>query len=173
VKETAILALAPWVYQALRRRDYRRAGAYAAAIVPYALWCVWVRVRVGEFPFLAHTISRSKAIGPPLAGLHYVLVHHTTEYANVVTAVLLTVVACAVGAFVARDLPIGIFTALLAVLFLCLGPNALRYSAEALRLLILPQVFAVLCIAVAIGRRWWPNPAPTDQPVASSSGAKN
>jgi hypothetical protein len=174
VKETAILALVPWIWRALRRRDFRRAGEFVAAAIPFALWCVWVRVRIGEFPFLAHTLSRTQAIGPPAAGLRFALVHHTPDHVAVVSAVLVTVALCCIGAYFARDLPIGGFTAALAVLFLCLGPNALRYSAETLRLLSLPQVFALLCIAVAIGRRFWPqSAAPASQPVTSSSGARN
>ena len=174
VKESAVLALVPWIWTSLRRRDLRRAGEFAAATVPYALWAIWVRVRIGEFPFLAHTLSRSEAIGWPFSGLHYIQVHRTNDHAAVLTVVIVTVALCCIGAFVARDLPIGGFTALLAVLFLSLGPNALRYSAETLRLLSVPQVFALLCIAVAIGRRLRPqrDPAP-GQTELPSSGARN
>jgi hypothetical protein len=174
VKETAVLGLVPWIWGALRRRDFRRAGEFAAATIPYVLWMLWVRVRIGEFPFLAHTLSRTQAIGWPGAGLRYAQIHRTPDHVAVVTIVLVTVVLCCVGAFVARDLPIGGFTATLAVLFVSLGPNALRYSAETLRLLSVPQVFALLCIAVAIGRRLQPQSGPTpSQADIPRSGARN
>jgi hypothetical protein len=174
VKETAVLALVPWIWGAVRRRDLRGAAEYASTIVPFLLWTIWVRIRVGELPFLAQTPSRTQAISWPGAGLRYAITHHTRDHVAVAAIVVITVVLCCIGAFVARDLPIGGFTATMAVFFLCLGPNALRYSEETLRLLSLPQVFALLCIAVAIGRRVAPysewSAAQTEPP---SSGARN
>ena len=153
VKETAVLALVPWIWGALRRREFARAAAFVATVVPFLLWSLWVRVRIGEFPFLSKTPSRGQAITWPGGGLRYVMHHQTPDHVAVTAMVVVTIALCCVGAFVARDLPIGGFTAAMAVFFLCLGPNALRYSEETLRLLSVPQVFALLCVAVAIGRR--------------------
>ena len=75
--------------------------------------------------------------------------HHVA----VVAVVLGTAVLCIVASFAARRFPIGVFTGALAVLTVCLGPNALRFPEETLRLLVVPQVFAVLSIAVAVTYR--------------------
>ena len=127
-----------------------------STLLPYAAWCVWVRLRVGEFPFLAHTVSRTQAISWPGNGIHQVLAQKTPDHDTVVTIVLGTFVLCAAGAFAARRFPLGGLTAALAVLTVCLGVNALRYSEETLRLLTVPLVFAVLALAVGIASGRFP-----------------
>jgi hypothetical protein len=115
---------------------------------------VVVRVRIGQFPFLADTISRTNAMGPPGAGIRYALAEHTPDHVSVVSLVLVTIGLCCIGAFAGRRWPIGGLAAALAVLVACLGDNALRYSEETLRLLIFPIVVALLCIAVGAARAW-------------------
>jgi len=150
VKEIAVLALIPWVWRAAKRHDLGKALAYAGTVLPYAAWCVWLRVRVGEFPFLAHTVSRTQALTWPGVGMHRVFSERTPHHVAVISIVLVTFVLCVVGAFVARRFPIGMFTGALAVLTVCLGENALRFPEETLRLLVVPQVFALLSIVIAM-----------------------
>lgn len=74
----------------------------------------------------------------------------TPDYQPVVVMVLVTVALGLVGAWLARRFPIAGLAAAYAVLAACLGPNALRYAAETMRVLALPQVVALLCIVFAV-----------------------
>ena len=69
VKEIALLALLPWAWRAIRHRDATALRRIAATVIPYAAWCVWLRLRVGEFPFFAHTANRSDALSLPFVGI--------------------------------------------------------------------------------------------------------
>ena len=112
--------------------------------------------RVGEFPFFAHTPSRGEAIGWPgarTAVRDWCTTHADYHGGRDAHHRDTSCLCCDRRVRRATTSPIGIFTAALGVLFLSLGPNALRYSGETLRLLSVPQVFALLCIGVAIGRR--------------------
>jgi hypothetical protein len=153
VKEVAALALLPFLWRALRGRDLRGAAGVVSTLLPYAAWCVWLRWRVGEFPFLAHTISRTAAFSAPGVGIHDVIAAKTPNYQVVVGMVLVTVVLGLAGAWRARRFPIAGLAAAYAVLAACLGTNALRYEAETMRVLALPQVLALLCIVVAVTDR--------------------
>jgi hypothetical protein len=171
VKESAVLALLPWLWKSARGRDVKGFAEHAATGIPYAAWCIVVRIRAGEFPFLARTPSRADAIGWPGAGIRKVLAGDAPHDSTAVVLALIAIALCCAGAFAARRVPIGAFAGVLAAFFLCLGPFALRYSAEVFRLLSLPFVFAVLCLAVAAGRRG--APAAPAQPSLPSSGARN
>jgi hypothetical protein len=148
VKEIAALALIPLVWRALRRRDLWSAAAGASALVPYAAWSVWLRFRVGEFPFHNHTVS--EAFGWPGVGIHQALAQGTPDHVVVLSMVFSTIVLCAVGAYVARQVPIGGLSAMLAIVTGCLGLNALVFESETMRLLTVPQVFALLCLVMAL-----------------------
>ena len=150
VKEVAALALLPWLWRALRGHDLRRMAGVAGALVPYATWSVWLRWRVGEFPFLAHTMSRSAALSLPGVGIHDVIAAKTPNYQPILVMVLVTIVLGLVGAWQARRFPIAGLAAAYAFLTACLGPNALRFVAETMRVLALPQVVALLCIVLAV-----------------------
>ena len=153
VKEIAIVALIPWAWRALRTRDWHRLGALALTVVPYACWCLWVRVNTGEFPFLAHTVARSQALGWPGSGVHAALTHHIPDSVVMSMLVIATVVIGLGAAWFARDwFPVAPIAALLAVVTMCLGPAGVYYEGELLRVLIAPQVFALLCIVYAIRR---------------------
>jgi hypothetical protein len=151
VKEVAALALLPLLWRALRGRDLRRAAGVVGALLPYAAWCVWLRWRVGEFPFLSHT--GATALSAPGVGIHDVIAAKTPNYQLVVAMVLVTVVLGLAGAWRARRFPIAGLAAAYAVLAVCLGTNALRYEAETMRVLALPQVVALLCVVLAVTDR--------------------
>jgi hypothetical protein len=149
VKETSILALLPWVSLALKRRDPRQLASCAAVLLPYALWAVWVRVRIGEFPFLAHTPSRINALRPPFVGFHEAVRAASPNHTFIVTITLLTFALGAIASWAARRYWIGPITAAFSALILCFGPSALYYVVENLRLLSVPTVPAILCLVVA------------------------
>ena len=159
VKEVAVLALVPWVWRALRRGQMRTAAACAWVLVPYAAWSVCVRIRDGTFPFFAPTKSRSQALSWPGVGISRVLDRGTPQHVAVVSVVLVTVALGCIGAYAARGLALGGLAAVFTALTACLGENTLAFSAETLRLLVVPQVFILLCLAVAMHGRIRPRPA--------------
>ncbi len=147
VKEIAVLALIPWAWRAIRDHDRAALEGIAATLLPYATWCVWLRLRVGEFPFFAHTSNRSDALDLPFGGVRTVVAEHTPDYRAVVAMLLITVALGAAAAWIARGTQLGGLAAAFALPALCLGAQALRFEGEALRLLVVPQVFAVVGIA--------------------------
>jgi hypothetical protein len=153
VKEIAALALVPWMWHALRNRDWRNVGVLGAALVPYASWCAWVRWRIGAFPFLAHTVQRTNAIGLPFAGIWTTWNDTPWHSATILTLTSATIALAAVAAWTARRSPIGGLAAAFGCLTVCLGPNALRFSFEIGRLLAPAQVFALLAIVIAWSTR--------------------
>jgi hypothetical protein len=167
VKETALLALIPWLWRGIRRRDPRDVARYLAALLPYAAWCVWVRVRLGEFPFLAHTMQRTQALSWPGGGIRRVFIVGTPDHEVVVAFAVVTILLCCVGAFAARQYSIGLLTGVLGVFTTCFGENALRYEGEALRLLAAPQVFALLCVVLAVTGRTAPRRVMTSASATS------
>jgi hypothetical protein len=150
VKEVAVLALVPLAWRALRRHDLRRVAVIASAVLPYAAWCLWVRLRIGAFPFLADTAPRRGALGPPFGGIRYTLDHWPYEGAAIFGLLIVTIAVGASGAWVARRHQIGLLAALFTLLTLCLGPEGLRYVGETVRVFLLPQLFGGLALAVGL-----------------------
>lgn len=148
-KETAAFALLPLLWRAARRRSGREAAMWASAAVPYAMWACWVRVRVGSFPFLAVTPARRGALAFPGVGIHDVLAARTPDHVVIVGMVLATIAIALVAAWLARQFVVAGFAVAFAGLAACFGPAALTYEGEVLRLLAVPQVFAVVCLVVA------------------------
>jgi hypothetical protein len=150
VKEVAVFALIPWIWSALARRDRREVARAASAVVPYLAWCVFVRGRFGVFPFLAHTYSRRGALGLPLVGIRQGLEAHTPNIGVVTAALAITVVVGLVASWVARGTRIGALALVYSLVTLCLGKNAVAYLLESARVMAVAQVFAILCIVVAV-----------------------
>ena len=166
VKEVAVFALIWWIGSALHRRDRRGAAQALAAVVPYLVWCLFVRRRLGAFPFLAHTYSRRGALGVPFGGLRQALDAGTPNIGVVTAAVVVTVALGLVASWLARGTRIGTLALVYTVLTVCLGKNALAYLLENARVMAVAQVFALLGIVVGISarrRRRNDSPATTDE----------
>jgi hypothetical protein len=108
---------------------------------------------VGEFPFFAHTENRSDATGLPFAGVRTVLAAPTADSGTIVLVLLVTLALGGAAAWVARGTPLGGLVAAFALPAVCLGAQALRFEGEALRLLAVPQVFAVIALATMCSGR--------------------
>jgi len=173
VKEIAVLALVPLAWRALRHGDRRRALGVAGAVVPYALWCVWVQARIGTLPFLARTESRRGALGLPFAGVRYTLAHWPFEGAVIVGLLTVTIVLGAVGAWAARGTELGLLAALLTLMTVCLGPVALRYVGETVRVFLTPEVVGGLALCVGLARRAPSRAAPEMQRDHALSGREH
>jgi hypothetical protein len=153
-REVMVLAFLPIALGALRRRDWRMVGAWALTGAPLAAWWLWVRVRVGTFPFLDPSISRREAMALPFTGMQR-LVETGEARADmwIVFGLALATAAAAVvlwrrgarGTFAGAALGLGL-------LMTALGPNALRSPGEAVRVLAPAQVFVAL-VAVTAARR--------------------
>jgi hypothetical protein len=153
VKEVAILALVPFLWDAWRRRDARAARIWLTALVPYACWMIFVRLRVGQFPFLSKDPSRSRALSLPFVGVYDALHHHHSDAGVIAVVVVATAVLGVAAAWWARRLPIAGASAAFGLFALCAGPNTTAYLGETLRLLIIPHALAILCCAYAISVR--------------------
>jgi hypothetical protein len=153
VKEVAAIALIPLLWRAVRQRDARAFSAVASTVLPYAAWCVWVRVRMDEFPFLAHTKSRTQALGLPFVGINYTIRHYPLFGVVIYTVVVATLVLGAAGSWVARWSQIAALAALYTLLVLCLGPQALKFFGEVIRVLLLPEVFGLLALVIGLSNR--------------------
>jgi hypothetical protein len=150
VKEIALLALVPLAWRAVRQRDWRGAAAVAAAVLPYAAWCVWVRSQLGEFPFLTDTRARRGALGLPFAGIHHTLVDRPLAGTTILAMVLATILLCAAGAWLGRGTPIAGLAALFGLVTICLGPEALKFVGETFRVLLVPEVFGLLALIIGL-----------------------
>ena len=161
-REAAAVALLPILWRDLRERGVRVLAGWALVPVPLLAWWVYVRARVGEWPFLDDSISRREALSPPLGGA-LTIVREGASGDHVVAFVLgALTIACAV--WVARRFvwwPISQGALAYALLLLLLGPNAWRYPGEAIRLMGPAQILIVLAVAVSPPTARRRQPAPT------------
>jgi hypothetical protein len=67
-REVMIVAFVPLAWRAWKERRWAAVRDWALVLVPYAAWSVWLRFRVGGFPFLDPASSRRGAFSAPLAG---------------------------------------------------------------------------------------------------------
>lgn len=150
VKEVAVLALVPLLCRSVRERSRGMITAIAATIVPYAAWCVWVRWRLGAFPFLAASESRKGALGLPLSGYVHEIVHRPPDSAVILTMTTVVILFGAAGAWMARGNQIGALAALYTLMAVCLGPMGLRFIGEVPRVLLVPEVFGLLALVIGL-----------------------
>jgi hypothetical protein len=153
VREVAVLALVPFFWDAWKRRDVKSARAWLVALVPYVVWTVVVRIRVGEFPFLANDPSRKNALSFPFVGMYDALRDHQSSAAFVALLLIATAAFGVAAAWWARRLPIAGAAATMSLFALCTGPNTIQYAGDTLRILVLPHVLAILCCAYAVSVR--------------------
>jgi hypothetical protein len=142
IKEIAVLALIPFVWRGFTRRDPPEVARWLVALVPYGLWACWVRLRVGEFPFLAHDPSRSNALSLPFVGVMNGLRSQTPNTVFAAEVALASIALGLLAARCARGTEIGLAALLFAGLACCVGPNTLAYPGDTQRVLLVGQVVA-------------------------------
>jgi hypothetical protein len=150
-REVMALAFLPIALGAVRRREWRTVGAWALTGVPLLAWWLWVRVRVGSFPFLDPSLSRREAMALPFTGMQRLV--ETGEARADMWIVFVLALATAAAAVVlwrrgARGTLAGAALGL-GLLMTALGPNALRSPGEAIRVLAPAQVLVALVAVTA------------------------
>ena len=164
-REPMVLALLPLMWTGWKARRVAAMRDWALVVAPYAAWMMWVRLRVGQFPFLDPSISRRQALAVPFVGWTSVLRSGPsgTQEVGVVIA-LVTVLAAVVIALRGRwryPLTHGALALCLIVPFL--GVSVFRFSGEAVR--VLAPIQSVLLIA-ALDRGGGPEPRTEPEPAA-------
>lgn len=151
-REVLVLALLPIAWSEWRsgHRSRLLLGA-ATALGPFAVWASWVRIRVGEWPFLDPSESRRAAVGLPPAALLQVIREANGEVSVVVGAVLLACVAggtVVVGLVVYRRIREDRLLAASALLLsgsgMLLGAQPYRFPGDGLRVLLPAHVLLAL-----------------------------
>lgn len=147
-REAAIVALVPLVIRDVRERGAAILAAWALVPVPLLAWWTYVRVQVGEWPFMDESISRREALAVPFSGV--VTIINEGADADHVFAFVLGALTVAAGVWVFRRRqwwPVSHGALAFSLLLLVLGPNAWRYPGEAMRLMGPAQLLIVLAAA--------------------------
>ncbi len=146
-KEVGAITALPSAYVAWRGGDRRAALGRLAALAPAALWWGSIRLRSGEWPFLADGPARARAISPPLADIVDAMTGGRGHLAAAQLALLVGVVAIAAVVRAPRS-ALAWHAGAWGVLALCLGDNVLAYPGDALRVLTPPMCLAVLSLLI-------------------------
>ena len=149
-KEVGVVLVVPLILDCAHRRRWQRAiQVVLSSFLPLMIWWTWVWVRIGEWPFLASTPSRAGAIGPPFAGAVNAL--RDGPSTDHLLATTLVVVLGGTGARAWQRLgwrwaPIPGTSVCLGVLAICLGPNAMNYLGDVVRVNTTAMILALLVL---------------------------
>jgi hypothetical protein len=145
-RETAVLALAPLILPHLRRREWRALLRWSVVAIPLLVWYVWLRARIGVWPFLDPGHPAGRALDLPLRGFLAAAWQPDAALALVFAAGL-GWVTLAIGAVVVwwRRTPLAWAGLSMASLILVFGRGEAELPGEAVRLMLPAQ----LLIAVA------------------------
>ena len=145
-RETAVLAVLPLILSHARRREWRAVVRWSAVAIPLVVWYVWVRARIGVWPFLDPGHAASRALDLPMRSFLSTLWRVDAGPA-LVFAASLGWVTIAIGAAVVwwRRTPLAWAALSMASLILVFGHGQAELPGEAVRLMLPAQ----LLIAVA------------------------
>jgi uncharacterized membrane protein YhaH (DUF805 family) len=146
-REPMALALLPLVWTGWKERRLLAVRDWALVCAPYAAWTVWVRLRVGQFPFLDPSTSRRGALSAPFVGWASVWRNgaSTTQQVGLVIALLTVIAAIAIAVRGNWRYPVTHGALALCVIVPFLGVSVFRFSGEAVR--VLAPIQALLLIA--------------------------
>jgi hypothetical protein len=145
-RETAVLALLPLVLSHARRRQWRALLRWSVAAIPLLVWYVWLRARIGVWPFLDPGHPAGRALDLPIRTFLSAAWRANAGPA-LVFAASLGWITIAIGAAVAwwRRTPVAWAGLAMASLILVFGQGESELPGEAVRLMLPAQ----LLIAVA------------------------
>ena len=149
-RETAALAIVPLAFRALHNKDWRGIVRWAAAVIPLFIWYVWVRVRIGVWPFDDPQVPPARALDLPVRSFLSKAWSGDAGWALMSAAILgwATIVAGVVVAW-RRRTPLSGAGLAMAAWILVFGPAQAEWPGEAVRLMLPAQ----LLIATAAIRR--------------------
>ena len=145
-RETAVLALPPLILSHVRRREWHAVVRWSAVAIPLLAWYVWLRARIGVWPFLDPGHAASRALDLPVRSFLSTPWRGDAGPALAFAATL-GWVTIAVGAAVVwwRRTPVAWAAFSMASLILVFGHGQAELPGEAVRLMLPAQ----LLIAVA------------------------
>jgi len=150
-RETAALAMVPFMFRALHSRDWRSIVRWAAAVIPLLIWYVWVRLHIGVWPFQDPGVPPSRALDVPLRSFLAKAWSADAGWALMFAAVLgwATIVTGVIVAW-RRRTPLSGAGLAMAALILVFGPAQSEAPGEAVRLMLPAQLLIAIA---AISRR--------------------
>ena len=145
-RETAVLALPPLILSHVRRREWRALLRWSVVAIPLLLWYVWLRARLGVWPFLDPGHPAARALDLPMRSF-LSAVWRADAGTALVLAASLGWVTIAIGAAVVSSRRTALAWAALSMasLILVFGRGQAELPGEAVRLMLPAQ----LLIAVA------------------------
>jgi len=145
-RETAVLALLPLILPRIMRREWHVVVRWIVAAIPLLVWYVWLRARIGVWPFLDPGHAATRALDLPLRSF-LSAVWWVDAGPVLMFAAALGWVTLAIGAAVGwwRRTPLAWAALSMASLVLVFGRGQAELPGEAVRLMLPAQ----LLIAVA------------------------
>jgi hypothetical protein len=145
-RETAVFAFPPLILSHVRRREWRALVRWSVVPIPLLVWYVWLRARIGVWPFLDPGHPAGRALDLPMRGF-LSAVWRADAGPALVFAASLGWITIAIGAAVVwwRRTPVAWAGLSMASLILVFGRGEAELPGEAVRLMLPAQ----LMIAVA------------------------
>jgi hypothetical protein len=160
-RELMIVAFIPLAWRAWQERRWAGLRDWGLVLTPYLAWIVWVRFRVGQFPFLDPSSSRRGAFAAPLTGWYRTMagpLDNGQGWAVLIGAV--TVVAVGLVALRGNWLyPVTHGAVALCLLSLCYGVAVFAFPGEGIRVMAPTQMLLIIA-ACTLPRRTKPEAAP-------------
>jgi hypothetical protein len=165
-RELMIVAFLPLAWRAWKERGWAGIRDWALVCAPYAAWSVWVRVRIGQFPFLDSASSRRDALSLPFVGWVRTLngpLDKGQDFA-VLIATLTLLTAVLIAARGDWQYPVTHGALALTAVVACFGFGVFALPGEALRVMAPVQVLLLIaaCAPLQVAR--------AEEPVLFRSG---
>jgi hypothetical protein len=154
-RETMVVAFLPLAWRAGRDEGRRGVIRWTTTGVPYAVWSLWVCVRVGHLPFLDPASNRRDALALPFVGWWETLhrpFDNGQQYGLLIALLTLTIaVVVVVRADGYRPLAWAALTA--SALMICYGWSVWEFPSEAMRVMAPAQVLLLIAALESYGPR--------------------
>jgi hypothetical protein len=145
-REVLAIAFVPLIWRAYKERGAAGLLQWSFALVPYSIWSLWVRLRVGHFPFLDPAATRRDALALPFVGWDNVL-HQPTSHGPGLGLLVggATIVVAVLVAVRNRGRSLIVQAALISCGFIaCYGWAVWQYPTEAVRVMAPAQVLLLI-----------------------------
>lgn len=147
-KELGAVCAVPAIVNALLSRNWRGAVARAFGLAPALLWWAWIRARSGEWPFLAHEPSRSRAISAPFVDVLRAIGGGRGDRGAAIIALVVGVVGISMCVW-HRLHPLAVSAGVWGLSAVSIGDNVLAYPGDTLRVLTPSMCVVVLAVHLA------------------------